>query len=735
MTTALSPATALAVARPDVEPILLAEIEFTVPTALTLRLSDAPRIELGQEWLGLVQSWGTLEERLNPLDPGGAPATAEITLFNTRPVAGRDRFSDLIRTTFNTVGAYEFRGAKVTFKRLDAGLVLGDEEILGTFYLEEPTEIDERLRLRMSDVTLLFENAIGLTTISQAEFPNAAAAGIGKTIPRVIGSVKQMKAVPIIDGQADRLSADLTAVATSLTLVDASLFPTAATILIDTEESTYTGKSGSTLTGLTRGVNGTTAALHGAQTTVFELRSTYVFAVSEHDARFRTKNVSSLRVDGYPVRSSVAVNLDNAGVVAGKRFTTITFTPSSVGSFHTIPFGEFPIIVAAISASVPNGGDANASRTVTTPDAERLGHPHDRSVSWTCTVGGASPAAVSWAVSRRQTGGAFVEIGRGLGANGAGSDTRHYSSGADDEIRLDISLPAATAGNATLTFNSYTVSASSGDAASTASAVIGEVTCDVDGVQDDSSGSLTGVGSQMLENPTDVAMYVHRALLPRITTENLGRQWPITRGKTAPLKWAFALGANGAVRYSDLRRTFGEQARCQLYTEGGLIEWRYLEDAPGADFVLEYGRDVWEDAPARASRTDRTRVITRLVASAQRTYSGDREPRYVKPVGPDPGDDAIESQVAYGLIQDQATADAIATYWQRVWRRQRWQVELVGWQNLLPYEKGQCFAISGHPILEAHGGANLVFRIIGKAYLLSDDNPARIRLSGVEANP
>ncbi len=55
---------------------------------------------------------------------------------------------------------------------------------------------------------------------------------------------------------------------TSLTLTDAGAFPTSGTILIDQEQISYTGKSGNTLTGLTRGVNGTTAAAHNAGTAV-----------------------------------------------------------------------------------------------------------------------------------------------------------------------------------------------------------------------------------------------------------------------------------------------------------------------------------------------------------------------------------------------------------------------------------------------------------------------------------
>ena len=49
---------------------------------------------------------------------------------------------------------------------------------------------------------------------------------------------------------------------TSIDLTSASNFPTSGTILVESEEITYTGKSTNQLTGCTRGANSTTAASH-----------------------------------------------------------------------------------------------------------------------------------------------------------------------------------------------------------------------------------------------------------------------------------------------------------------------------------------------------------------------------------------------------------------------------------------------------------------------------------------
>ena len=66
------------------------------------------------------------------------------------------------------------------------------------------------------------------------------------------------------------LSADINSSTTTVTLNDTSQFPSSGTsfVLIGTEEISYTGISGNTLTGVTRGVRNTTAASHSAGATV-----------------------------------------------------------------------------------------------------------------------------------------------------------------------------------------------------------------------------------------------------------------------------------------------------------------------------------------------------------------------------------------------------------------------------------------------------------------------------------
>src|SRR4029450_8829464 len=98
-------------ARRYAEPIYLLTLTLyrdqfgPTPVSITLYLSDRARTELGQDWLPLVQSWGTVGDALEQLGPGGAIGALDVVLFNTRRLdtatVSVARVSDLIRAGLN----------------------------------------------------------------------------------------------------------------------------------------------------------------------------------------------------------------------------------------------------------------------------------------------------------------------------------------------------------------------------------------------------------------------------------------------------------------------------------------------------------------------------------------------------------------------------------------------------------------------------------------------------------
>jgi hypothetical protein len=72
--------------------------------------------------------------------------------------------------------------------------------------------------------------------------------------------------IAVFSIQTSYLSSDINSSIATISLTDASTYPNAGTITIDSEQITYSGKNSNTLTGCIRGVNGTTAASHTAYT-------------------------------------------------------------------------------------------------------------------------------------------------------------------------------------------------------------------------------------------------------------------------------------------------------------------------------------------------------------------------------------------------------------------------------------------------------------------------------------
>src|SRR6185436_19281130 len=63
-------------------------------------------------------------------------------------------------------------------------------------------------------------------------------------------------------GQATKLSAALNSTATTVTVTSTTGWPDTGFFMIDSEEFTYTGRTSTTFTGVTRGTTGSTAATH-----------------------------------------------------------------------------------------------------------------------------------------------------------------------------------------------------------------------------------------------------------------------------------------------------------------------------------------------------------------------------------------------------------------------------------------------------------------------------------------
>lgn len=735
----LSAAATLATERPYATPIFLAEITFTVPSSLTLYLADRAVTMGGQDYLPFVVDWGTLESTLNVLDVDGRPATATVLFNNTTPIAGRDRLSDLIRTTFNP-GGYEWAFAACTIRQGFDGLTdAADLATLGVFYLEDPTDIGEdRLAVRMSDQGLVIDTALAVTRVNREEFPRCNLAEVGRSIPIPFGTMRGVPAVQVVDSAQDRLDGGITASATSLTLQDATDFPSGAvTMQIDSEQVTGT-KSGNSFVSLSRANNGTSAAAHPHGTPVYEVRAgtaAYRFAVGEHVGDFKIRSISNVTIDDEPPTSTaVSIVLEDTTIVPGKNFAMIDMNGLAKFFVEAPTTAERDVSVTTLG-SVLNGN-------VGSPTS-----PMERTIAPSCTGGttstvrslngrvqraGNKTGIVYWQVARRLSGGSNVIVATGTYANEVGgdqsfSDSKTYASTSNEIVSLIFSGGEWNDGELYLYFDNYHVEDSTTTVQGGGPVTIGTVRCDVEGIQDDDDGTISGTPALLLENPADITRLILTELYD-IPSASLGTTWATTRTRLAGLAyaWAFPLDYD---TFANLRRQLGEQARAALYLEAGLWEFQFLDDAPSAGLTLDYPRDIWDGEPALLTRTPRVDVRNRLTVNSRIDFvTGDYRRRVtLEDLTQIPTAQAGELLLPW--VQDETTAANLGAYWLSIWGRQRFSVALTAWWNLLPVTKIDYFRVQSHPILEAHGDDALVFRVVRRDDRIAD---GRVALHGVE---
>lgn len=189
--------------------------------------------------------------------------------------------------------------------------------------------------------------------------------------------------------------------------------------------------------------------------------------------------------------------------------------------------------------------------------------------------------------------------------------------------------------------------------------------------------------------------------------------------------------------FSDLRKRLGDQARSVLYVEGGKVEFKFLDDVPAAVLTLDYKKDVWREAPATMSRTPRTEIRNSLWAYSQRDYAAtgqlaDRYGRAKNFRDLRTFTDELQEDLELDLVQSTTTADAVASFQLAQKKRQRLILDLVAWWNVVGLDQADYVSVTNHPILTAHGGGTLVFRVVQKRYLFSDEQPGRTALKLLE---
>lgn len=152
------------------------------------------------------------------------------------------------------------------------------------------------------------------------------------------------------------LSADITAIATTITIASATGFPTSGGIVqIDSEQIRYSGVAGNTLTGLLRGQQGTTAAAHLSGVGIFCATITVTDTANGAAATDFVTFSGAASLGGAITALVLNQEYQVTSVISSSTYTIETRTVSSVSSIATSS-GLAPTYTFPTTADTGTGG-------------------------------------------------------------------------------------------------------------------------------------------------------------------------------------------------------------------------------------------------------------------------------------------------------------------------------------------------------------------------------------------
>ena len=173
--------------------------------------------------------------------------------------------------------------------------------------------------------------------------------------------------------QSSYLDTAINSSVTSISLVDASSYPNEGTITIGSEQITYTGKTGNTLTGCVRGVNNTTGASHIQYSPVsFKVPNQVMFHELGNDD---VSQSSALPIEAYIESSDFDISDGETFGYVWRMLPDLTFAGSNAGS----PSVTLTVRPRQNSGSNYSNADSpTVTRTATIPIQQYTGQVYTR---------------------------------------------------------------------------------------------------------------------------------------------------------------------------------------------------------------------------------------------------------------------------------------------------------------------------------------------------------------------
>lgn len=249
----------------------------------TVYLDDVSGFLLTVGYQGLVSGWGFLDSAASQVSGKSLLGTFEnsdlsLAIINCPP--NQTLPGDVFHK--NSTSSDPIEGVEVRLLQWFAGLALDDAEPLFIGKVGGQPDYDQtEYRLTIEGAWKKYNVMIGAdTVVSETDYPYCSPDDVGKMENFIFGTVRNVPLLKVRGYGVTLLSADIDDNDTTIAVENAAKLPSSGTLVCEYEQINYTGKSGDSVTGCTRGYSGTTAAAHAAGVAVFPLVTDYIYQVA-----------------------------------------------------------------------------------------------------------------------------------------------------------------------------------------------------------------------------------------------------------------------------------------------------------------------------------------------------------------------------------------------------------------------------------------------------------------------
>jgi len=577
------------------------------PDTGTLYLSDRAFTVSGwnggiapQSW---ISAWGQIDE-----DISGEMSLSKVSDFSIEAINDPDVSPNIKSILWTAANNIETTDCELYLWFLGLDAATDPPQMLWVGNIADFEEIDElRVSIQFVDQSVRLDKYIG-AKVDIADYPNADPDDIGKVANILYGSVGNVPCHAVKAGAESALVADITASATSFEVSDSSAFPAAPfTVQTEQEKMRVTGKSGNVFT-VTRGYDSTTAVTHDKGMAAFEVLTEYIYLAAAHPVKaIGDVYVDDVRQTADLTKYTGQTGSEKAGY-GGKAVLVFSVKPViekqiNIAANDTIAVNDGITVgdnigfasAGATKKVYPNSGtysaiyDGNeATSRTSSGETMSVGFPNTNygviatqyiyivANFWgvkTISNSGWSPDPISGDSGKgtyrvQKSGGGWSDGWSG----GVQSGIDIYEIWKEVDYTPSLSKTgAASRGGAATKSGTVTLSGNS-----SADVVIGRlVTADIDGYQDDASGTYTGTANALIERPDHIIKHFL----------NTYAAWPVADFDTnagsqfASKGYKFSVVINEYKRIKEWLAAMAFQCRCYFRFAGGKAQLIYRPDS------------------------------------------------------------------------------------------------------------------------------------------------------------